>query len=294
VELQGQLSELADSGLGVAAISYDSQDVLSKFAALRDITFPLLSDSDSATIKAFGILNTVAEEGLGPNREDPAIVADVEKYVSVFGARQQILGTPFPGTYIVDRQGRVTSRFVEEFFRERNTAASIMLRLGTGTNPVAGSQGDTAHLHVTASQTNPEVSVGSRFSIVLDIEPKTDIHVYAPGADAMGYRVVTLTLADTPFVRFAPIQYPASDIYHFEPLDERVPVYQHPFRLSQEVVIGASAEAQEAFADVDIITLSGRLDYQACNDTLCFDPVSVPLTWMLALTPLDRQRVVPR
>ena len=72
MELQGQLSELADSGLGVAAISYDSQDVLSKFAALRDITFPLLSDSDSATIKAFGILNTVAEEGLGPNREDPA------------------------------------------------------------------------------------------------------------------------------------------------------------------------------------------------------------------------------
>ena len=37
-------------------------------------------------------------------------------------------------------------------------------------------------------------------------------------------------------------------------------------------------------------TLSGTLDYQACNDSLCFDPVSVPLTFTLELKPLDRQR----
>ena len=161
MELQSRLEAIRASGLGVAAISFDSQDVLAAFSERRGITFPLLSDQGSATIKRFGILNTVAEEGLGPNADDPAVQADVNQYVSVFGALPMIVGTPFPGTFIVDPKGRVTSRFFEEFYAERNTASNIMLRLSSGTNPTAGTQGSTAHVLITASQSNPEISAGS-------------------------------------------------------------------------------------------------------------------------------------
>ena len=291
MELQDQLEELKASGLGVVAISYDSQEVLSDFATRRGITFPLLSDPDSAVITEFGILNTVAAEGLAAQGADPELQADIEKYVSVFGASQAIVGTPFPGTFIVDRQGRVSSRFFEEFYRERSTASSIMLRLGTDVNPVAGSQGSTPHLSVVASQSNPEISVGSRFSLVLDVEPQPGLHVYAPGAEELGYRVIGLELAEETFLRNAPMDYPPSEIYHFEPLDEHVPVYQQPFRLIQEVVVQASPEAEEALREVDLLTLTGRFNYQACDDAVCFEPVSVPLTWTLTLSPLDRQRV---
>ena len=204
MELQERIPELEAQGLGLVAISYDSQEVLAAFAERRDITFPLLSDVDSSVITEFGILNTVAEEGLGPNADNPAIVADVERYVSVFGASRMIVGTPFPGTFIVDQTGRVTSRFFEDFYRERNTTASIMLRLGTDMNPVAGVQGETPHLRITASQSNPEVTVGTKFSLVLDIEPLTNMHVYAPGAEAMGYRVIGLEIADEPYLRVDP------------------------------------------------------------------------------------------
>ena len=188
------------------------------------------------------------------------------------------------------RQGRVTSRFFEDFYRERNTAASLMLRLGIETNPVSGTRGETPHLAITASQTNAEVSAGSRISLILDIEPRPDIHVYAPGADELGYRVIALRLGDDPLVELEPTAYPASEIYHFEPLDEKVPVFQRPFRMVQEVVVGASPEAIEALGSVDVITLGGQLDYQACDDAVCFEPVSVPLSWTLAVEPLDRQR----
>ena len=97
MELQSRLEDLRAQGLGVVAISYDSQEVLADFARRRGITFPLLSDDDSSVITAFGILNTVAAEGVGPNRDDPDVVADVGKYVSVFGANPMIVGTPFPG-----------------------------------------------------------------------------------------------------------------------------------------------------------------------------------------------------
>ena len=39
-------------------------------------------------------------------------------------------GMAFPGTFIVDRKGRVTSRFFEDFYVERNTVSSLLVRAG--------------------------------------------------------------------------------------------------------------------------------------------------------------------
>ena len=293
MELQERQEELRGRGLRVVAISYDTEEVLSAFATRRGITFPLLSDDDSAVITDFGILNTVAAEAVGPNRDDPAVVADAVKYVSVFDASQRpfIVGTPFPGTFMLDGQGRVTSRFFEAFYRERNTTANVMLRLGVGLSPIAAIEGATAHLKLTAYPSNPNITVGTRFSVAVDIEPNENMHLYAPGAEQMGYRVVGLTLAEVPHIRFEPVEFPESEIYHFEPLDERVPVYQRPFTLLQEAVVSGEPEAAEALAEIDAVTLTGTLDYQACDDTLCFDPVSVPLSFTLDVETLDRQRV---
>ena len=295
MELQERLGELRSQGLGVAAISYDSQEVLGAFAERKGVAdVPLLSDDDSSVIRAYGIYNHVAEEGVGPDAEDPDVQADVAQYVSVFGANPMIVGTPFPGTFIVDREGRVTSRFFEEFYRERNTAANIMLKLGTPLSGIAGSSGETAHLEISASQSNPDVTVGSRFHLALDVTPKPGMHVYAPGADELGYRVIGLRLDTPSFLRTLPAEYPASEIYHFEPLDERVPVYQRPFQLVQEIVVEGDTESTARLAELDALTLTGRLDYQACDDKVCFNPASVPLTWTLAVQPLDRQRALPR
>ena len=150
MELQDRLEELNASGIGVAAISYDFPEVLAEFAQRRGITFALLADIDSTAITDFGILNTVAEEGLGPNGDDPEVVADVAKYVSMFGASNLIVGTPYPGTFMLDAGGRVSARFFEEFYRERNTTSNVMLKIGIGVSPVAAIEGSTAQLKFTA------------------------------------------------------------------------------------------------------------------------------------------------
>ena len=291
MELQERFTELQAQGLGIAAISYATEELLADFAQRRGITdVPLLSDDDSAVIRAFGIYNHVAEEGIGDNKDNAAVKADVEKYVSVFGANPMIVGTPFPGTFVVDRDGRVTSRFFEEFYRERNTAANIMLKLGAPLSGISGSTGETPHLDIAASQSNPDITVGSRFHLALDITPKPNMHVYAPGAAELGYRVIDVQLDTPDFIRALPIQYPPSESYYFEPLDERADVFMQPFQLIQEIVVGGSPEAAEQLAQIDVLTLTGRLDYQACDDKVCFNPVSVPLTWTLTVNQLDRER----
>ena len=290
MELQDQLETLKEQGLGVAAISYDSVEVLSDFAQRRGITFPLLADDDSSVITEFGILNTVAAEGLGENADDPEVQADVAKYVSAFGAREMIVGTPYPGTFMVDSDGKVTSRFFEEFYRERNTTTNVMLKLGMGLSPIAAVQGETAHLKFTAYPSNTSVTVGTRFSLALDVTPGPNMHVYAPGAEEKGYRVIGFNLDQPEIARIEPVSYPESEIYYFEPLDEHVPVYQEKFTILQEVVMNGDVRAEEVMSTMDALTLTGTLDYQACDDAICFLPQSIPVSFTVDLEMPDRQR----
>ena len=290
MELQDQLETLKEQGLGVAAISYDSVEVLSDFAQRRGITFPLLADDDSSVITEFGILNTVAAEGVGDNADDPDVQADVAKYVSAFGANPMIVGTPYPGTFMIDGDGKVTSRFFEEFYRERNTTTNVMLKLGMGLSPIAAVEGETAHLKFTAYPSNTSVTVGTRFSLALDVTPGPKMHVYAPGAEEKGYKVIGFNLDQPEIARIEPVSYPESEIYYFEPLDEHVPVYQEKFTILQEVVMNGDARAEEVMSTMDALTLTGTLYYQACDDAICFLPQSIPVSFTVDLEMPDRQR----
>ena len=271
-------------------ITYDPPAILAAFSAQRGITFPLLSDLGSATITRYGLLNPVPAMAFGPNRDDPAVKALIQTYLTGGTPNDRQVGIAFPGTFILDRQGRVTSRFFEDYYVERNTVSSLMLKLGQGLPPVAATRASTGHLEVTTYPSDAAVAPGNRFSIVADIQPRSHVHVYAPGAK--DYRVIALNIAPQPFVRQLPAKYPASEIYFFKPLNERVPVYQKPFRLVQEVVLEGSAEAQAALRGKETVTLTGSLDYQACDDTVCFNPVSLPLSWTMSLKTLLREPTV--
>jgi hypothetical protein len=121
VELQGRYDDIRKQGLGLIAISYDSPETLKKFADSRGISFPLISDSGSAIIKRYGILNEQQEPGT------------------------RSYGIPHPGTFIVDRNGVVTARFFEDAYQERYTAAAILV--AQGANPDGASvTAQTNHL----------------------------------------------------------------------------------------------------------------------------------------------------
>jgi hypothetical protein len=62
------------------------------------------------------------------------------------------------------------------------------------------------------------------------------------------------------------IQYPASEIYFFRPLNERVTVSQEPFGLVQESILVGTQQAQETLRGNESVTVKGALAYQACNN----------------------------
>jgi hypothetical protein len=141
----------------------------------------------------------------------------------------------------------------------------------------------TDHLRIVTYATEVAVSPGSAFDIVFDIDPRERMHVYAPGADR--YRIITVTIEPQPWLTIGSLRYPASEIYLFEPLNERVPVFQKPFRLTQPLRVSAAPEHRKTLASLDTITVKGTLDYQACDDRICFAPKSVPVSYAVRLRP---------
>lgn len=264
IDLQGRLQDMQAKGLGVAAITYDPPAVMADFSRRRGITFPLLSDSGSRTIKEYGILNTTV------------------------AATSTNFGIPFPGTFVVNRQGVITARFFEEAYQERTTVASMMVTLGTANRPAAAQRVTTDHLEVTSYATDSVVAPGSLFSLVFEVIPKSRIHIYAPGAK--DYRIITFTLDPHPLLVIRPLEYPDSEIYFFEPLNERVPVFQKPFRLTQPLALTTAAEHRPAVSKLETLEIRGTLNYQACDDRICFTPRSIPVSFSVKVRPLDTER----
>jgi peroxiredoxin len=290
LDLQSQYDTLRKDGLGLVGISYDSQDILAAFSQQHGITFPLLSDVGSDTIRRYGILNTVAEEGLGPNGTDPEVIAQVKLYVSANGANERQRGIPFPGTFIVDRGGRVKARFFEDSYTVRNTVSNIRVRLNEPNTSVVATRIESQQLDVVTYPSDAAIAPGNRFSVVAQITPHKGVHVYAPGAK--NYKVIDLKVLPAKYIRTLKPVYPRSEIYFFKPLNERVPTFQKPFTISQDVVLDGQASTRTALAKQTSMTIGGVLTYQACDDRLCYDQVTLPLSWTVGLKPIITEATV--
>ena len=100
VQLQTSLKEIEATGGHIVGISYDSTNVLKRFAARSAITYPLLSDAGSKTIDAYGIRNKEAPE--------------------------RVSGIPYPGTFVAGTNGIIRAKLFLEGFQERHTVKALV------------------------------------------------------------------------------------------------------------------------------------------------------------------------
>ncbi len=262
MELQSRYAELRTLGIEVASITYDAAPLIKKFADERKIEFPLLSDADHTIVERYGILNRQFKPG------------------------ERNYGIPHPGTFILDRDGRVVARYFEEEFQYRNTSASLALKIG---RPAAGMTAPVRQaapdLDVATFLTDRSVAPGHRFSVVLDVTPKPGTRVVAAGQHA--YRVVALRLEPGDDLRVYPMSYPPGAEGAVAGGKERIPAYAQPFRLVQDLAVVVNPGTRQlAQKPGTTVTVRGVLEYQACTDASCGEPRQMPLSWTVTLTPL--------
>jgi len=136
--------------------------------------------------------------------------------------------------------------------------------------PPAGKPG---HATIAASPATVNGTAGAKLSLFVDVTPKTNIHVYAPGTEF--YIPITVKLNAQPEIKPGKIAYPKSETLTL--LNEKVPVFQKPFRLTQEVTLDKSAKSGST------VTVSGTVNYQACDDAVFYPPESAPVSWTVTV-----------
>ena len=239
--------------------------ILSDFARRTKITYPLLADPQSEVIRAFGILNTA--------------IPDTERSY----------GVPYPGTFIVDANGIVRSKYFEDKYQERYSAPTILL---TEFGSAAGTREtlvSTDHLDLKYYSTKDPIRPNLRFTLAADFDLKPKMHVYAPGVK--GYIPIRLSLNTSPNYTAQPVDYPKSEMLRLPAINETVAVYQGKFRLTQDITMEGNDPLRPILDGSREVKIKGSLRYQACDDKICYLPQTLPLEWVLKLEPLDSQRV---
>ena len=261
MELERSKELLKSKGYGVAAISYDSVEILANFSTRRNISIPLLSDPDSKIIKSFGILN--------------------EKVSTA-----PFAGIPNPGTFIVDETGRIKERYFEDDYRERYTVAGILKeRIDSGVT-------DLPRLRLNWSASTTQVRGGQHIVLTLDGSLPPRMHVYAPGV-SQEYRPVKWTMNESASWKSGPPSFPAAKKMSLAGDPELVPVYEGKFSITRELVLAREQDLKPQVSTEGDFTVEGAFQFQACDDRMCFPPQTIPLRWTFHLEGHDSQRVPP-
>jgi DsbC/DsbD-like thiol-disulfide interchange protein len=137
------------------------------------------------------------------------------------------------------------------------------------------------HLDAAPSASTDVVTPGQAFSVRADITPKRGVHVYAPGNAS--YTPVSLTIDPQAGIVSGSAKYPKAVEFFFAPLKERIQVFSTGFRLERELTVTPAASTTLALSAAPALTIRGALEYQACDDKVCYLPQTLPLTWTVVL-----------
>ena len=223
----------------------------------------MLADPDSKTIGAYGVLN---QEATGMQK-----------------------GFARPGYFFIDPDGIIREKFFEAKYRERMTGNSIISKLFPELGQEVTETVEAPHLQLAIEQSDRIGYPGTRITLAAEVRLPPDVHVYAPGAQ--GYKPIKLVMDAMPEMEFKPAIYPQSKTLYLPVINERVPVFEGMFRISQDLKVNSGSQfAASLGTDGKIFTITAKLEYQACDKIKCYLPTSVPVKWQLQVFPLDRTR----
>ncbi|HEY2435488.1 MAG TPA: protein-disulfide reductase DsbD domain-containing protein [Vicinamibacterales bacterium] len=132
---------------------------------------------------------------------------------------------------------------------------------------------ETPQVVLKTSANVSEVAPGGTVTLQLEVTPRPKLHVYAPGV--AGYIPIQLTLAADPALTIAKATYPPGQKYVEPALNETALVYAKPFRITDAVAVARTASGA--------VTIRGTVRYQACDETICYLPKTVPVEWTVTV-----------
>lgn len=262
-DLQNSLGQLKKHGINAASITYDAQEVLSKFSDANKIEYPMLADVGSQVIRAFGILNHNVPEG-----------------------HPMMFGMPFPGDYLIAPNGTVRDKLFLPNYEHRASASQVVLKHfdAAGANSIEIRSGAT---DATVSLSLDRCFPGQELGLSLDLRIEPGWHVYGKPLPS-NYQPIELKL-ESPLIGEQSIEFPVPAPMPLKALGETLSVYSERVKAYGKVGIRWSPPMPAPFLEglgeklePGQYQIAGTLRFQACSNEICEPPQTV--TFELPLT----------
>ncbi len=292
MQLQHDVSILNRAGLGLAAISYDSEGVLSEFAKRKSITFPLLSDRESDAIRRYGVADRRYGKGMGLDVETERIYNDTFGKVPVFGLS-------YAAVFVLTRDHRVKWRLISEDFELRLTGAAILEEaVGTNADGIR-TVIPSRNIQIVTTASNTQVGLGNRIRIGVELKIPKGFHVYSPevGSDYIG---ASWQMDRSECLEIEEPVYPKPDWKLMKAVGEKLPVYEDTIRISRAISVKPAIRESDPSVfklfcrlcvdSASRMNASGELKFQACDEQRCYPPQAVRVQWHFQFLPPDMQR----
>jgi AhpC/TSA family/Disulphide bond corrector protein DsbC len=256
---------LVTEDVALFAISYDSVEILARFAKDHGITYPLLSDTGSHVMRRLGLLNPGVQDdhafyGIAPN----------PRHVDL----------PYPGFFVVDRNGLITAKRFHESYRVRDTGGSVLGQLlgASAEPPAAATTAKAEAVRVRVWLDSPTYAWFQQMRLTVELDIEAGFHIYGPEAGA-AYVPVSLRIEPVAGLEVGEVTWPGSRALIVEGLNETVPAYEGTIRASVPLTFTAAPGAGDQVVRVDV-------SFQACNSSACLLPSSARLEVPVKEAPL--------
>jgi hypothetical protein len=245
---------LESNDLRIAAVSYDSQEILQAFAEKHGIGFPLLSDHDSAVIRRFGIFNANIAPGLRAH------------------------GVPHPVDYLVAPDGIVIRKYFVPNYQHRVTASAVILReFGAIGEHAAAVTLRSGALTVEIGFSGAKAFAGQEIGFFAKFKLDGVWHVY--GNPLPGAYAATSIAFDDPGIARQSFELPEAQPMKISALDETLPAYSGSFQGLGSLLLKFPFPA-------GLTMLRGKLRFQQCSDTSCEPPETISFELPLTIEPM--------
>jgi thioredoxin:protein disulfide reductase len=151
-----------------------------------------------------------------------------------------------------------------------SVASLVLLSLA----PLDGRQLGPDRLPVNPLTERPTARPGQIVRLALQVPITPGLHVQSNKPRDRSLIPATITFQDVPGITVTEIVFPASVDIPLPGFDEPAAVFEG------ELLIGITAQLAPSVKPGPLI-VPGRFRYQACNDTSCFAPVTVPVSWTI-------------
>ena len=228
----------------------------------------MLSDIDSAVIRAYRILNDQVDPG------------DAFLY-----------GIPYPGAYVCDETGRVNAKFFHDSYKKRDSAerllaAAIGHTVIDESSVAAQSEQEDISIRVAVPGAHATIRQGIVREIIVRFELADGLHLYGEPVPE-GMLPLRITVKGPPGFLTEPPVYPQTETLTLKGMQIELSVWHGKFDVRIPFYAVGELASEVRPLDQESAEIELEIRYQACDDNVCLIPRTERISLELPLEVVD-------